>query len=100
MYLIIDGEGRRLCQDKRFRSFANYGTFPECVKEYNAIGWAIRVARRLRCCVVKLPQGSVEIDSSGEVIVREPCVDNPNHEKVTRHKLLEFISYDGRQQSA
>lgn len=37
-----DGIGARLCKDGKFRNFANWGTYKECVKVYNTRGWALR----------------------------------------------------------
>lgn len=37
-----ENTGARLCQDGLFRNFANFGTFPDCVKVYRIEGAARR----------------------------------------------------------
>lgn len=66
MILIIDAEGRRLCQDGRWREHADFGTYPECVKEYRVAGFARRRAKRIKGTVIQLP-ADVTIDRSGDV---------------------------------
>jgi len=67
MYLVIKNAGQlRLCNDSKWRSFANFGSYPECVKEYRVPGWAHRKAAKVRGEVVFLPP-NVTIDASGVV---------------------------------
>jgi hypothetical protein len=87
MYLIIK-VGNRLCQDKYWRRFANFGTYPECVKEYKSLYHARRAAKRFKGQVAKVPD-EMEIDSSGDVMERLPI--KPGFERIIRHNLEEFI---------
>jgi len=66
MYLILNHDNLRLCQDNCWRSFANFGTYPECVKEYRSRVWARRRANRSKGIVIEIPEG-VTIDASGSV---------------------------------
>ena len=42
--IFVVKDGMRLCKDKRWREFANFGTFKECVKIYRSRGAAVRLA--------------------------------------------------------
>lgn len=66
MILIVNQNKQRLCQDNRWRSFANFGTLKECVKEYSNLGHARRKAERVNGTVVHIPKDA-QIDSSGRV---------------------------------
>lgn len=66
MYLIINSTGMRLCEDLRWRSFANFGTYSECVKEYKRKFCAIKIAKRYGGSVVLIPENHT-VDASGSV---------------------------------
>lgn len=65
--LVVVRDGRRLCQDGYLREFANFGTFPECVKEYRKRGWAERKAKEIGGQVVEIYRGQ-SMDASGNII--------------------------------
>lgn len=66
-YIIDKGTGSRLCKDGKWRAFANFGTFPECVKIYREKGWAMRrIAQIGNGFVLSLTAGWV-MDASGKV---------------------------------
>lgn len=72
MYVIIDDEtGARFCQDKRFREFCGFGTYPECVKVYKSRGWALRwqdiFASRGRNVTVQEVKVGQAMDASGRI---------------------------------
>ena len=69
--LVHENTGYRYCQDGFFRGFANWGTFPECVKVYRRKGNAVAVQTRLlnKGCpvtVITLRPGD-EMDASGRI---------------------------------
>lgn len=66
VYLILDVEDRRLCQDHRWRGHANFGSYKECVKEYKSRGHALRAARHIKGTVFGVPSGAT-VDASGEL---------------------------------
>lgn len=35
------------CRDKVWRQHADFGTFPECIKQFSSSNWALRAVRRL-----------------------------------------------------
>lgn len=81
MIMVIDNAGRRLCKDKRWRDFANFGTYPECVKVYKRVGNATRVAKRFGGQVVVIHSDeSVKrlVNASGQVEEHRPIADMPN----------------------
>lgn len=82
MILIINATGARLCQDNCWRSFANFGTYPECVKEYRSLGHAFRRAKRIKGRVVLIEDGT--IDASGVVEINGK-----------KHELKEFLISQG-----
>ena len=46
-YIVVcPTTGDRLCKDMKWRSFANFGDYPECVKIYRTQGWAVKAAVR------------------------------------------------------
>lgn len=81
MYLIF-WNGMRLCQDNRLRTFANYGTYKECVKEYRSLPAARTKAKKIKGVVVKVPDG-MYIDAAGQII-------EDVEGKVTIHRPEEF----------
>ena len=81
--ILVTFNGMRLCQDNASRTFANYGTYPECVKEYKSLGHARRKAKRIGGTVVRVPDG-MEIDAAGQVI---EYVDS----KPVIHQLQEYV---------
>src|SRR4051812_20452700 len=90
MILVIKGD-YRLCQDNNWRSFANFGTYPECVKVYKSIYAARKKAKKLKGLVVKIPDG-MSVDASGDV--QEEVFSSTNGldvaSKTVHHKLTEF----------
>jgi hypothetical protein len=66
MFIVVKN-GRRLCQDNLLRKFANFGTFPECVKVYKSYGWAEKTADKIGGKIVILDAESY-MDASGDVI--------------------------------
>jgi len=62
----IDGKDHRLCQDGKWRWFANFGTFAECVKEYRSLGHAKRRAKRVKGEVVVVGEG-MAMDAVGNL---------------------------------
>lgn len=71
-YVILRcSDGARLCQDKRFRNFAYFGTFPECVKFYRSEGWAKRAQNSMKkqgisTIIQSLKKGD-EMDATGNI---------------------------------
>lgn len=65
MILVIKN-GARLCCDNRWREFANFGTYPSCVKVYKSVGFAKRRARYNGGGVAVIPPGAV-VDAVGGV---------------------------------
>lgn len=99
MIVIIDNDGRRLCQDKRWRDFANYGTYPSCVKTYRRVSGAKGTARKLKARIVVVgdePGVTREVDACGKVIERRPCPDKPGYETVSHKTLADFVVEDFR----
>ncbi len=66
MILVCKDQSARLCQDGCWRYFANFGTYPECVKIYKSLGHALRRAKRNGGYVVEIPEGFA-VDASGVV---------------------------------
>lgn len=72
-YVINEDTGARMCQDGRWRDFANFGTFRSHVKVWRHQGWAvrkmdilnIRVGRTV-AYVLSLPRSQV-MDAGGHV---------------------------------
>lgn len=87
MILIINANQARLCQDNCWRSFANFGTYPECVKEYRSLGHAKNKAKKVKGFVVLIPK-DFEVDAVGTVFEREPI--SQTSEILTKHQLREF----------
>jgi len=76
MFVIIHkGTGARLCKDNNFRTFACFGTYPECVKIYRKRGWAIRKQIRLfkvssiRDTEIKEVEVGQQMDATGSIIL-------------------------------
>ena len=69
-FVIVHSQtGQRLCQDGQWRTFANFGTYPSCVRVYRRKASVIRRARQTQqAAVYGLPAGMV-MDASGAVIV-------------------------------
>lgn len=73
-YIIFDSKtGARLCKDGKLRTFANFGTYKECVKIYKLWGFASNAVRKLnrsydekRFKVLGLSKGEV-MDASGKI---------------------------------
>lgn len=46
--VVCPETGRRLCQDNKWREFANFGTYPECVKLFKYPQAALKAGARYR----------------------------------------------------
>lgn len=46
--VVCPATGARLCQDGRWRKFANFGTYSSCVREFRYLKSAQKAARRNR----------------------------------------------------
>jgi hypothetical protein len=66
MILIFSENGMRLCQDNKWRSNADYGTYSECVKEYKILSAARKKAKKVKGLVVEVPLAH-EIDRTGVI---------------------------------
>jgi len=93
MIYIINEDGYRFCQDKRWRTFAMFGTGNGCVKLYQQVGWATRQAKRLKARVVQLPE-DVTVDASGQLCRTIPT--KPGYERVEHPSVDEFVVHDAR----
>jgi hypothetical protein len=67
-----ENTGARLCYDGKFRNFANFGTFPDCVKVFKSKGWALRKQEELmrfhNCpCEIVFLNGNRTMDASGMI---------------------------------
>lgn len=68
MYLVVKVDGAwRLCQDFRWRSFANFGTYPECVKVYKSIVAATNRARATKGQVAAIDK-NMSVDAAGNIL--------------------------------
>lgn len=65
MVLIVK-DNMRLCNDGRFRQFANFGTFKECVKVYRSVSAATKKAKEVSGSAVSIPAGHT-VDACGSV---------------------------------
>ncbi len=82
-YVINQETGARLCQDNSWRTFANFGTYPSCVKVWRMKIWAERSAVIRRHAVVfELPDGQF-LDAGGAILQRD--------EKSGNHTLVGHI---------
>ena len=88
-YLIVNEQGDRLCNDNRWRQFAMFGSYQECVKEYRTKGHAKRQAKRIKGIVIKIPEGFA-IEAGGTVIETVPVPDKPGYVNYVHHKLMEY----------
>ena len=73
MFVVVHKDNGRLCKDGLFRSFAHFGTFPECVRTYRHRGHAERRQRLLELrgekgtlSVVEIPTGQA-MDACGRI---------------------------------
>ena len=57
MFLILNNDGMRYCQDGFWRDFAHFGTYPECVKEYRTRGWAENKAKKIKGKILEILPG-------------------------------------------
>ena len=65
MFLIINADStKRLCCDNFWRGFANFGDYPECVKEYRRKSAAITKAKKVKGKVIEIPR-DVTIEAGG-----------------------------------
>lgn len=46
--VVCPETGRRLCWDNKWRDFANFGTYKECVKEFKYLESALKAGARYR----------------------------------------------------
>ena len=94
MYLILSEIFSRYCQDKYWRSFAHYGTYPECVKEYKTKSGAIRQAKRIKSAnYVAFIPANIIINASGDCYSEIPG-EKPDTIVTVYHKLTDFIVWD------
>ena len=72
MHVIVhENTGARLCKDSLFRTFACFGTFPECVKVWKSEAWARRRQDKLdrlgiETAVVTVPKDQT-MDAAGNI---------------------------------
>lgn len=78
-YIIDKGTGSRLCKDGKWRAFANFGTYPECVKRYRQKGWALRRIAQIRNGFVLSLTGGWTMDASGNVWNEDSNVSGVKH---------------------
>ena len=91
MILIIHKDNtNRYCKDGYFRSFAMFGTFSDCVKQYRHLGQALRVAKKLSGRVVNIPD-SMEVEAGGTIIETIPCPNKEGYVNYTHHDLTNFV---------
>ena len=83
MYIIINDAGDRLCYDDRWRSFANFGDQPGCVREFKTLPYARRKAHNYAQRLIALPEG-MQMNAAGECSEAESG-------KV--HPIKEFVVY-------
>ena len=69
MILVINNSNYRLCQDNKWRDFANFGNYPECVKIYKRISSAFKKAEKIKGLVVMIDDPSATVDASGIVMI-------------------------------
>jgi hypothetical protein len=80
-YVINRVTGARQCQDGKWREFAGFGTYPECVKVWRQKGWAVRRMQKLNwrtgddaernvATVLSLPADKV-MDAAGNILDAE-----------------------------
>jgi hypothetical protein len=82
-----------LCQDDRFRHFANYGSFSECVKEYKLLGAARNRADIInRRSPAGAPKAEVAILPSGYSIDATSTVFTPDGKKVELSKFFHKLA--------
>ena len=76
LIVVCPETGRRLCYDNKWREFANFGTYKECVKEFKYLTSALKAGKRYRLKPAKVNEtiSSVihmyagdSMDASGEV---------------------------------
>ena len=73
--VVCPETGMRLCRDNKWRSFANFGTYKECVKEFKYLKSACKAGERYRLKAVKAGHTLVihlydndSMDASGRVV--------------------------------
>lgn len=66
MYLIVNRDGQRLCQDKCWRGHANFGTYLECVREYKSLAAARQRAKKVGGQLLRVPDG-YSVNAAGAV---------------------------------
>jgi hypothetical protein len=54
LYIIAKGN-MRLCQDNMLREWAHFGSFPENVKEYKSLFFAVAKAKKIKGRVLQIP---------------------------------------------
>ena len=65
-WIVIDGKGRRLCKDKKFRDITFFGSYPETLKQYRSKAWAVRQLRDDSMSAIPLYNGD-SIDACGKI---------------------------------
>jgi len=94
MIIIISPSGMRLCKDRKWRSFANFGTFGSCVKTYKTLGGAKRVCNELgqrgvQAAVLQMEDEGLSINSAGQIQVKVPT--SPGYHKVLTVPMDDYI---------
>jgi len=95
MFLILKSNGARLCKDDCWRHFADFGDWPNCVKEYKTKGRAQRMANRVGGLVVEIPGPDPDtgerfaVNAAGMVIRHTPTEEG--FERVTHQSLFDFV---------
>ena len=91
MILIIDRESTaRYCQDGKFRYFACFGTYPECVKVYKTLGHAFVAAKQWNSRVVDIPD-NMRVEAGGTVIELIPCPAKEGYVDCVHHDIVKFV---------
>lgn len=92
MIVIINDEGLRLCCDNRWRSFANFGSYKECVKTYKTVGSAKKTAKKVQGKIAQIPSDSKisrSVDSCGTVF-------EERERSLQKKDIQDFIVWDAR----
>ena len=73
-FWVVTERGNRLCKDGKWREFACFGTYPECVKVFKCEGWAMKAAEKY--CLhddweLKRIREGQSMDACGRIFERE-----------------------------
>ena len=95
MFVVLNENFARLCKDDKFRSWANFGTYPSNVKFYKKKGWAEKKAKCYRGKVVQFQdtdQETYSMNASGDVHVYVENGSRFSHSL----PLDNFVIYDSK----